>query len=108
MKPDAHGPERWPDLIAVLGTLDRPALLAAATDLARAENKTIEQSMTQQRPFEDRDWWMRAFRAARARAELLALAPEDRRVADAGFEHWASVPGLTAAGPNVSDEPSMV
>ena len=30
MTPDAHGPERWPDLIAVLGTLDRPALLKPA------------------------------------------------------------------------------
>src|SRR5205823_9333156 len=34
MKPDAHGPERWPHLIAILGTRARPARLPPAAELA--------------------------------------------------------------------------
>jgi tetratricopeptide (TPR) repeat protein len=78
--------ERWPDLIAVLGTASRPALRQAAAELADAENKNIEESLTQKRPFEERDWWMRAFRAARVQAEPPA----------APLAFWTPVVGLTA------------
>ena len=98
LPPNAPGSERWPDLIAVTGTLNRPALLGPATELARIENRNIEQSIVSFRPFEDRDWWLREFRAVRARAESLALPEADRRLAETGFAAWASVSGLIAEG----------
>ncbi len=96
MAPDAHGPERWPDLIAVAGTLDRPALLKPAGELAEAMNKNVDASIVQNKMFEDRDWWMRAYRSVRARVQV-ASQPDDLRRpfgSDAGFTHWASVPGV--------------
>jgi hypothetical protein len=98
LAPDAHGADRWPDLIAVAGTMAHPALLGPATELARIENKNIERSIHEFRMFEDRDWWLREFRAVRARAEVLALAEADRRAAGAEFAAWAPVIGLTAEG----------
>jgi hypothetical protein len=97
LAPDAPGSERWPDLIAVGGTVDRPALLKPATELAGIENKNIEQSITGFRPFEDRDWWLRQFRAVRARAEVLALTGGTPVRRDE-FVAWAPVSGLTAEG----------
>jgi hypothetical protein len=44
MKPDADGPEGWPDLIAVLGTLDRPTLRPVSTDLADVLIKNLERT----------------------------------------------------------------
>ena len=88
MPVDAPGSERWPDLIAVLGTVNRPTLLADAKALAQAENKNIERSITQERPFEERDWWLRAFRAARVRAEVT--------VPPAPLVYWTPQAGLSA------------
>src|SRR5262249_35277097 len=100
MRPDAPGPERWPDRVAVLGALDRPALLPPATELANALNKNLEQSMMQDRPFEDRDWWVRACRAARGQT-IVAAQPEGVRRpygSDAHFAHWAATSGMDATG----------
>jgi Protein of unknown function (DUF1583)/Protein of unknown function (DUF1581) len=100
MKPDAHGPERWPDLIAVLGTLDRPALQKPSADLANASNKNLEQAMMQDRQFDDRDWWVRACRLARARA-LVAAQPDGVGRAygsDASLAHWAAASAVDPAG----------
>ena len=99
MAPDAEGPQRWPDLIAVIGALDRPALHKSAGDLAQAMNANIEQSMIKNQMFEGRDWWVRAYRSARARL-MVASQPESVRRAfgsDAGLAHWASVPGLDSS-----------
>src|SRR5262249_17395138 len=61
-----------------------------AADLAEALNRSLEQSMLQDKPFDQRDWWARACRAVRARAQVLAQP-------DGNFAHWASVPGLSAS-----------
>lgn len=92
MKLDTPGQERWPELIAALGTLERPALVKPAGALALAANKKLEQAVKQELEFEDREWWVRAFRAARARADL-AENPSPRST----FAHWFPITGLTAA-----------
>src|SRR5262249_21767922 len=73
MPPYTPGQERWPPLVAVLGTLDRPALLKPAVALAQAANKKLEEAMIAKIQFEDHDWWVRAFRSARAQVELRGL-----------------------------------
>jgi hypothetical protein len=90
LRPDAPGPERWPDLIAVLGTLGRPALATLTADLAGAMNATLDRALGQNVPVEDREWWMRACRAARAQVQVPAQP-------SGSLAHWDSVPGLTAA-----------
>jgi hypothetical protein len=96
MNPDAGPAERWPDLVAVVGTLDRPALLKPATDLTNAMNENLNASMVQNKPFDTRDWWVRACRALRARTTVAALPDGVRRPfgADDNFAYWSSVPGL--------------
>ncbi len=95
MAPDANGPERWPDLIAVIGTFDRPALLRQATEIAETVNKSLEQSMIQDK-FSEREWWIRTWRPLRARALVLAQPDGIRRPfgSDTVFANWVSVPGL--------------
>jgi hypothetical protein len=97
---DAPGAERWPDLIAVTAALGRPALLGPATALARAANRGLDQSLLQERPFDEREWWLRAWREVRGRALVLAQPAGVRRPygSDAGFAHWASVSGVEALG----------
>jgi hypothetical protein len=92
--------ERWPDLIAMTAALERPALVGPATELAQAANKNIEQALLFHIPFEDRDWWLRAWRSARARALVLAQPQELRRSygTDPGLAHWASVSAVDALG----------
>jgi tetratricopeptide (TPR) repeat protein len=94
----ADAAERWPDLIAVTAALERPALLGPATALAQAANKNIEQAIIYHIPFEDRDWWLRAWRVARGRALVLAQPPQIRRPygSDGNFAHWASLPAVDA------------
>lgn len=91
LKLDTPGQERWPELIAALGTLDRPALVKQAGALAVTANKQLEQAVKQEMHFEDQEWWTRAFRAARTRAELLGAAGTRPT-----FAHWSPVTGLTA------------
>ena len=106
---DAPGRLRWPDLVAVLGTASRPELRKAAAELADAENKNIEESMTHKRPFEERDWWMRAFRAARVQAEspappLTFWAPSVGLSAESRSHGWG-VPVWAAANESVVHYP---
>ncbi len=91
VRPDAPGPERWPDLVAVLAVINRPALVPAAVALAQATNRVLDQALGQNRTIEDRELWMRLCRDVRARA-VLAQAGE----AESPFAHWDAVPGLTA------------
>lgn len=91
--PDAPGIERWPDLIAAAGTMERPALAAQAAELLRIENRNLDQSMVLQRTFADRDWWIRAFRTAQTKAAM-----QGNYSADGGFVHWAPVSALSATG----------
>ena len=86
MPPDTPGELRWPDLVAALGTAQYPALQKAVAKLAQAEVKNIEQSMIQQRPFPERDWWGRVFRSARTQTEPAAPPPGS----------WAPIAGVTA------------
>ncbi len=86
MAVDAPGSLRWPDVIAILGTAHRPALQKVAAELADAENKNIEESITRKRMFEDLDWWMRVFRMARTQTEAPAKP----------LAFWAPTVGLTA------------
>jgi tetratricopeptide (TPR) repeat protein len=99
-RPDAEGAERWPELIAVTAALDRPALVAPATELAQSANKKLNDSMIQNRPFEERDWWLRAWRSTRSRALVLGQPEGLRRPygSDPGFAYWASVPGVDSSG----------
>ncbi|MBN9119886.1 MAG: DUF1583 domain-containing protein, partial [Planctomycetes bacterium] len=98
LPPDANAVERWPDLIAVVGALDRPALLKPAGDLAQALNLNLQQSSLQNKPFDGRDWWTRAYRSVRARAQVAAQPEGVRRAfgSDPGLAHWASVPSLNS------------
>ncbi len=98
LPPDAHAAERWPDLIAVVATLDRPALLKPATDLIQVLNANIEQAMIRELPFDNREWWVRAYRQARARALVLGHPEGVRRAfgSDPGLAHWAAVSALDA------------
>lgn len=100
MKPDANPAERWPDLIAALGTLDHPALVKPVTELAEAMNQNLNQSFLQTMPFDTRDWWTRAYRSIRARAQVAGLPEGVRRPfgTDGNFAHWSSVPGIEASG----------
>jgi hypothetical protein len=100
MAPDANGNERWPDLIAVYAAFDRPGLVKPTAELADAMYDNLRDSNLKQRPFENRDWWTRAYRAVRSRAQVAAQPDGLRRPygSDAGFAYWASVPGLDASG----------
>jgi hypothetical protein len=93
LKLDAPGRERWPDLIAVHGALDRPALAELVAVLLQAANKNLEESIVKEKAFDDRDWWLRASRDARARAELKRLSGSDRWSAgsESPFVHWEAV-----------------
>ncbi|HSQ55917.1 MAG TPA: DUF1583 domain-containing protein, partial [Gemmata sp.] len=99
MPPDAHAPERWPELIALTGTLDRPALLKTLGELAQVLNENVQQSILQNKPFDNRDWWMREYRAVRARASVAAQPDGVRRPfgSDDVFAHWGAVAGVNAA-----------
>ena len=66
------------------GTLDRPALLQPAAELAQVENKNLDQSMIQLRPFDDRYWWMRAFRAVPDRVDEKIAVPLPKKCPDCG------------------------
>ena len=96
MKLDAPGRERWPDLIAGHGAVDLPALYEPALALLQAANKNLEEAVTNEKPFEQRDWWLRAFREVRARAELKHLAEAERPNVggESRFVHWVSVPTI--------------
>jgi tetratricopeptide (TPR) repeat protein len=98
LPPDANPDDRWPDLVAVLSTLERPALLKPVNDLAQEMNLNLQQSNLQNRPFDNRDWWTRAYRSARARAIVAALPEGVTRpfASDPGLAHWASVPSLNS------------
>jgi tetratricopeptide (TPR) repeat protein len=100
MLPFADSSQRWPDLVAVTAALGRPALVGPATELAQAANKNLEPLILLNIPFEDRDWWLRAWRSARGRAQVLAQPEGVRRPygSSAGFDHWASVPAADAMG----------
>jgi hypothetical protein len=98
MRPDAPGPERWPDLIAVTAALQRPALRAPAGELIRAANASLDQTVALFIPLEDSDWWQRAWRSARGRALVLAQPDGVRRPygSDANFAHWCTVQAVSA------------
>src|SRR5205814_9401678 len=53
-------------------------------------------AMVQLRPFDNRDWWVRAARLLRAKATVAGQPEGVRRPfgTDGNFAHWASVPGL--------------
>jgi hypothetical protein len=90
---DAPVWQRWPDLLAAVGTMDRPALRRAAQDLLDVMVRQVEQAMVQQIPMPDRDNWSRRVRQARAAALVLGL-PRERRApfgTDPGLESWAPV-----------------
>jgi hypothetical protein len=99
MSPFAASSQRWPDLIAVTAALGRAALVGPATQLAQAANKNVEFAVTHNIPFEERDWWMRAWRHTRGRAAVLAQPEAVRRPygSEPRFAHWASVPAVDAA-----------
>jgi hypothetical protein len=87
----AHGAERWPDLIAVLGTYERPALAAPALALAGAMNQSLDRVMKVFMRVDDQEWWVAAARDARARVEVASKPAKDRRPfgSDPDLAHWA-------------------
>jgi tetratricopeptide (TPR) repeat protein len=93
MDPGANAPERWPDLIAAVGTMDHPGLLPDVTKLLQSMNKNLEQAMMQNKQFEGRDWWVRYARYFRAQAMALGLPDGFRRAygSDPGLAHWSPV-----------------
>jgi tetratricopeptide (TPR) repeat protein len=98
LTPDTNANERWPDLIAVTGTLERPVLLKTSGELVEAMNQNVNNSIVQNKPFDNRDWWFRSYRALRARVQV-QLQPEGVRRpfgSDTNFAHWVSVPGVNA------------
>lgn len=89
---NAPGQERWPALVALLGMPHRPALLEPLNALALSANRHLEQAQSRQVQVEERDWWLRAFRAARAAIELRSLPAG----AANPFVYWTSQPALQA------------
>ena len=73
--------------------LDRPALREPVAALLQAANHNLEQAMARDKVFADRDWWLRAFRDARSRAELTKLPADERWSAgsESRFLHWEPV-----------------
>jgi tetratricopeptide (TPR) repeat protein len=97
MKLDAPGQQRWPDLIAAQGALERSALRDPVAALLQAANKKLEEAVIKEIVPEDREWWMRVFRDLRANLELKRLPDAERwTTAEGRFVHWATVPGLNS------------
>jgi len=94
MKVDALGRERWPVLVAALGALERPALLAKVAPLVEAANKNLEDAIIQEKVFDEREWWMLVFRDVLASLELKRLPDSGRwTTAASRFVHWTPAPG---------------
>jgi hypothetical protein len=81
--------ERWPELVTAIGTMDAPGLIAETTALLQAMNQKLQDSMLQNKPFNNREWWVRTLRSARSKV-LVAGKPAN------GFAHWDSVPAITS------------
>jgi hypothetical protein len=90
--------QRWPELVAASGTMDRRALNRPAQALLDAQVKRIEQAFSQKVSPPGRDEWMRRVRQARAAAQVLGL-PAVLRVpfgTDPGLRYWDPVSHNTA------------
>jgi tetratricopeptide (TPR) repeat protein len=90
--------QRWPELVAASGTMDRRALNRPAQALLDAQVKRIEQAFSQKVSPPGRDEWMRRVRQARAAAQVLGL-PAELRVpfgTDPGLRYWDPVSHNTA------------
>jgi tetratricopeptide (TPR) repeat protein len=93
---DAGTKQRWPDLIACLYTMHRPALQRETLALLDAMNDNVNRGGPQQKVFPDRMDWLRIIRHARAQAQVLAL-PEPLRQpfgADPRLQLWSPVVGV--------------
>jgi tetratricopeptide (TPR) repeat protein len=85
--------QRWPELVAAVGTRNRPALRSSVLALLDAQVKKLEQAIIQNISLPDRDLWIRHVRQARAAAQVLGL-PEKLRVpfgTDPNLRYWDAV-----------------
>jgi hypothetical protein len=62
------------------------------TQLAGLANRRLDQTILQNKPVDDRNWWLRQWREVRARAEVLGQPDGVRRAfgSDPGLAHWAA------------------
>jgi len=83
IKPEGDPSDCGPEVIAIYGVLDRPALAAPASDLGRALLAVADGRLT--------GWWERASRDAAGRAIAGNLPRAEQRPygSDPGFAHWA-------------------
>jgi hypothetical protein len=96
---DAPTWQRWPELVAAGGSVQRPALRPPAIALLDRMVRQLEQGRIKEVPLPGRDDWARQVRHARARAEVLNL-PDGQRAAfgvDPGLRLWAPVTHARAA-----------
>jgi tetratricopeptide (TPR) repeat protein len=85
--------QRWPELVAATGTMNRRALRRSAQALLDVQVQKLEQSMAQNVPLPDRDPWVRHVRQTRSAALVLGL-PDELRVpfgTDPGLRYWDPV-----------------
>ncbi len=90
---DAGIDRRWPELIAALHTMHRPALRTETGALLGAMNEGVNQSMQKKANFAGNTMWQRVVRHARAEAQVLWLPEASRRPfgSDPGAVYWSPV-----------------
>jgi tetratricopeptide (TPR) repeat protein len=85
--------QRWPELIAAAGTINRRALRPAALALLDVQVEKLQQAIIQNVAQPERDRWIRHVRQTRSLAQVLEL-PDDVRVAfgdDPNLRFWDRV-----------------
>jgi hypothetical protein len=85
--------QRWPELVAAVGTMNRPTLLPSALALLDAQVRRVEQPLPPNTSLPDHDPWTRHVRQTRAVAQVLSL-PEKLRVpfgTDPNLRYWDPV-----------------
>jgi tetratricopeptide (TPR) repeat protein len=93
--------QRWPELVAATGTLNRPALRGEAVALLDVLIEQIEQCIAHDIPLADRDTWARRVRHARTVAQLPNSANPDT-----GLGPWAMVSHAAATPRGIGVPPA--
>ncbi len=84
---------RWPELVAAVGTMNRPALLHPTLALLDVQVEKLQQAIIQNIPQPERDSWIRHVRQTRAAAQVLSL-PDKLHVpfgTDPNLRYWDPV-----------------
>ncbi len=90
---DAAIPRRWPDLIAAMHTMQRPALRTETLTLLDSMNQNVDQGSNQNKGFPNKQNWERIVRHARSELMVLMHGPAVRRPfgSDPGLTYWSPV-----------------